>query len=148
MMHTLRPPIGAAIDQEKVRVAASLACTIHCVMLPILITVLPLLGLTLLAHPRVQAGLIDLSALIGVFSLCVGFREHGRPRALWVLCAGLALILLGAIAEQQHWGRFAPVVVICGGSTITLAHLMNRRLCRACRQRRYSFEDWVRQNIG
>lgn len=145
-MHTALISRLKWVDLDKAGAAASLTCAIHCAVLPLVITLLPLLGLTFLADERLEWGLLGLSALLGVSSLCLGFREHGRRHALVILAIGLSLIALGHISEERERGRSAVLVVFLGGSTIALSHLLNRRLCRACHQCRSEDESRNQKN--
>lgn len=125
----VRPP-----DLDDAGAAASLTCAIHCAMMPLVVTLLPLVGLTFLADERVEWGLLALSASLGISSLCFGFREHGSRRALVILTVGLSLLALGRISEERQWGWWAVPVVVAGGCTVAASHLLNRRLCRTCRR--------------
>lgn len=130
------PDKGSGSDRlDKIGAAASLACAVHCAALPLVVTLLPLAGLGFLADERVEWALVGASAVLGVTSLCLGYREHRSRRALAVLAAGLALLAGGRIAESR--GLLAEplgvALVVAGGLSIAAAHLVNRALCRSCR---------------
>jgi hypothetical protein len=101
--------------------------------MPLVITLLPLVGLSFLADERIEWALVGCSAVLGVSSLCLGRREHGSRRALAVLSVGLALLVLGRMMEQLHLGIWGVIIVVLGGVTVAGAHLLNRLLCQACR---------------
>lgn len=124
----------AALDLDKAGTIASLTCAVHCAAMPLVITLLPLLGLTFLADERLEWGLLGLSATLGVSSLCFGFHEHGSRRALTILGGGLFLLVLGRIAEEHHFGVWAVLAVVLGGGTVAASHLLNRHLCHTCGQ--------------
>lgn len=121
-------------DLDKAGAAASLTCAIHCAAMPLVVTLLPLVGLSFLADERLEWGLLAVSASLGVSSLCFGFREHGSRRALVILAVGLSLLALGRISEERAWGGWAVPVVVAGGCTVAASHLLNRRLCHTCRR--------------
>jgi hypothetical protein len=118
---------------DRVGATASLACAIHCALMPLVITLLPLVGLSFLADERIEWALVGSSAVLGISSLCLGRREHGSRRALAVLSVGLALLVLGRMMEQLHIGVWGVIIVVLGGVTVAGAHFLNRRLCQACR---------------
>ena len=94
---------------------------------------LPLIGLGVLASEPVEWGLLSVSALLGVSSLCLGYRKHRRRRALAFLAIGLALLAGGHNIEARGAEMWGTCLVVMGGLTIALSHQINRRLCRACR---------------
>jgi hypothetical protein len=111
----------------------SLLCAIHCAVLPLVVTLLPLVGLSFLADERTEWVLLGLSALLGVTSLCLGYRAHRRRRALVVLSIGLALLALGRMSEEREIETFGVPLIVTGGLIVAGAHWINHRLCRACR---------------
>lgn len=126
-----RSRAGAALDGAGA--AASLLCAIHCALMPIVLTLLPLAGLAFLADERVDWALIGISAVLGVSSLCLGYRRHRSRRALAFLSAGLALLVLGHfLKEHGQPGLVSAFVLVAGGLTIATAHWINRRLCNSC----------------
>ena len=118
---------------DKAGTAASLLCAIHCALMPLALTLLPLVGLQFLAEGWVEWSLIATSAVLGTSSLCLGFREHRSRRALAILAAGLTLVVLGRIVEEHHLGAWGIPALVLGGITIAGAHLLNRKLCLDCR---------------
>ena len=117
---------------DKVGATTSLLCAIHCAAMPLLVTLLPLVGLSFLAHETTEWALLLLSATFGVASLCLGFRAHRSRRALAVLSVGLLLLFGGRVLEEREieWGA---VVLVAGGIVVAASHFFNLALCRACR---------------
>ncbi|MEL7144964.1 MAG: MerC domain-containing protein [Bacteroidota bacterium] len=66
---------------------ASLLCLIHCLCLPFLLSVLPLVGATYLENPMVEGGLLLLSLLVTGFA----FRKHLKGSSIFQLPIYLAL---------------------------------------------------------
>jgi hypothetical protein len=112
---------------------ASFLCAIHCALMPLLVTLLPLIGLGFLAAEPVEWGLVAMSAMLGASAICLGYREHRRRRPLAILGIGMALLVLGRLGEAYEWGEWGMPVLVFGGFTLVLAHIVNGRLCRACR---------------
>lgn len=119
-------------DLDQVGMTASLACAVHCAVMPLVITVLPLLGLGFLATEPVEWALIGLSMLLGVSSLCLGFRKHRRGRAIYALAFGFAMLATGRIAEAHSDENAGTALVVLGGVTVAASHFLNRRLCTEC----------------
>lgn len=100
--------------------------------MPFVVTLLPFVGLSFLAHENTEWALLAIAAAFGVTSLCLGFRTHRSQRALAVLSLGVAFLFCGRVLEENGvgWGAFA---MIAGGCTVAASHFINRALCRACR---------------
>ncbi len=116
---------------DRAGATASLLCAIHCALMPLVVTLLPLLGLAFLADERVEWAMVVLSGVLGATSLCLGFRQHRSRRALATLATGLAFLVAGRIAEHYAlpWG---VVIVVIGGLSVAASHILNRRLCDSC----------------
>lgn len=124
----------SGIDLDKAGMTASLICAVHCAAMPFVITLLPLVGLGFLANEWVEWMLIGLSAVLGISSLCLGYRSHRSRRALAMLSVGLALVVIGHIAEKRTEGIVGVGLLVLGGCTVASAHWINRRLCNSCRR--------------
>ena len=111
----------------------STLCAVHCALTPALATLLPAIGLGLLADERAELALLAASATLGLASLGLGYRVHRSWRAAVVLSAGLGLLAMGRMAEGWEWGRVGMPMIVGGGLVIAASHLWNRRLCRSCR---------------
>ena len=107
----------------------SIACAIHCLAMPLLVAVLPLIGLSFLATERAELILITGAIGLAIGSLAWGVRHHRSWRALLILIVALAFI---ATARTAVEGTFEVVFYSIGGILLASAHLVNRHLCRTC----------------
>ncbi|NDC38926.1 MAG: MerC domain-containing protein [Proteobacteria bacterium] len=115
---------------DRVGACASTACALHCILLPFLITALPFVGLSVLASSAFELSIIVLSVTLATLSFCWGSRLHGEWRTLLFLLAAVMLFLFGHDIEgPMHW-----VVMGIGGFALAAGHLVNRRLCRSCKE--------------
>lgn len=121
------------VDLDKAGATASLACAVHCALMPLVVTLLPLVGLGFLADERMEWGLLGLSALLGSSSLALGYREHRKRQALLILSLGLTALVTGRLLEESHFETAGVIGVVLGGCTVAAAHFLNRHLCRTCR---------------
>lgn len=109
---------------------ASTICAIHCAVVPVLITTLPLIGLGFLANPWVEWGMIGLALILGISSIAVSyFKVHHRPLPILMLLSGFAAIAIGHLFV--NWAE--AVIVPIGGLTIAAAHFLNNKYASACR---------------
>jgi len=124
---------AASVEKlDRAGATASFLCAIHCALMPFVITMLPLLGLSFLASEPVEWTLLLSSATLGTLSLCAGFRQHKSRRVFAVLGMALAFLVAGRIFHERHIGIWGPVLMVMGGFSMMGAHLLNQMLCRAC----------------
>lgn len=107
-------------------IGASLACAIHCALLPLFLSSLPLFGINIIHNTTFEVGMIVLALAIGSYSLYHGYRKHHHslvPLALFF--AGIIFLTLKQFfAEYETWLLIPAVVLIISG------HLLNYRSCR------------------
>ncbi|MGO4289319.1 MerC domain-containing protein [Chitinophaga sp. RAB17] len=116
---------------DTIGIGASLACAVHCALLPLLITVLPLLGSHILENEKLEYGLLFFSFGVGCLSLGRGyFRHHRRIAPLLIFTVGFALLLGGHFGIAG--GYWEPVVIFTGAAGVTGAHILNLRRCKQC----------------
>ena len=107
----------------------SVACAIHCLAMPLLVAVLPLIGLGFLANERAELFLILGAIGLAVGSLAWGIRNHRSWRALLILIVALAFIATARTAVESI---FEVVFYSIGAILLASAHLVNRHLCKTC----------------
>ncbi len=107
----------------------SFACALHCMAMPLLVVVLPLIGLSFLATERAELVLITGAIALAIGSLAWGVRLHRSWRALLILIVALAFIVISRTAVE---GSFEVVFYSIGGILLASAHLVNRHLCKTC----------------
>ena len=114
------------INWDAWGIAASLACAIHCAILPLFIASLPLLGSNLIDNHLVEIVMIIVAFIIGLYSLSHGYKEHHHKRLpLLLFCIGMTLLVSKELFHDHHILLLVPAV-IC----IVLAHYLNYRYCR------------------
>lgn len=108
---------------------SSLVCALHCALLPVLISLLPAMGLGALAWNGFEWAFVCFATSLGVFSLWIGYRRHRGYRALLFLVPGLALVWAGILWPGVHQRVVLHTVLMSvGGTLIAVAHLINLRL--------------------
>jgi len=107
-------------------VATSLACAVHCAILPLVLTSLPIFGVNIIENMSFELFMIFLAAGIGVYSLWHGYRKHHHNfLPLTVFLAGIAFLFAKQIWHNfEYWLLPIAVVLIISG------HLMNYKACR------------------
>lgn len=114
------------VNWDKLGIAASVACAIHCAVLPLFFTSLPLFGINIIQSKAFEYLMIGLALAIGLYSLRHGLRRHHhRPAPLLLFVAGIVLLVVRELLPSHP--LWATLFAVC---LIVAAHLLNYRYCR------------------
>lgn len=115
------------INWDALGITASLACAIHCAVLPLFTAALPLFGINIIHHTGFEITMLLLALFIGLYSLYHGYRRHHHrllPGLLFTSGIVLLAVKLFLIHDVQNW-LLLPAVLL-----IVSAHFLNYRFCR------------------
>jgi hypothetical protein len=116
----------AKINWDAIGITTSLACAVHCALLPLFLTSLPLFGFNIINNTLFEAGMILLAFCIGSYSLYHGYRKHHHsPLPLILFSLGMVLLVV-----KQFFIQFETWLLIPAVMFIILAHVINFRSCR------------------
>ena len=114
---------------DRLGAVGSLLCAIHCALLPLLIAVLPSLGVAAWLGEDFERGFVIFATMLGLFSVIWGYRRHGAVRALGLLLPGLAALWTGILYDPLHHALVPHAIAMTfGGTLVGMAHLANLRL--------------------
>jgi hypothetical protein len=114
------------INYDALGIAASIACAIHCAVLPLIMSSLPILGINIINNFWFEIFMILLAMGIGLHSLTHGFKKHHhRVLPIIVFIIGISLLLVKQILHQYQIWFLVPAVIL-----IVSAHYINYRQCR------------------
>jgi ABC-type iron transport system FetAB permease component len=114
------------INWDGAGIFASIACAIHCAILPLLSTGISLAGIEILHNPWFEWGMILLTLLIGSYALQHGYRTHHRNTTPFLIFfAGFVCLVL-----KQFFHTLNIVFLSIAVTAIISAHLYNFRLCQ------------------
>ena len=122
-------PARPAPVLDRLGATGSLVCAFHCALLPVVIALLPSLGIAAWLGDGFEQGFVAFATLLGLFTMIWGYRRHRAVRALWLLLPGLAALWLGVGYTPLHHSAVPHAIVMTlGGTLVGLAHLANLRL--------------------
>ncbi|HEX4876447.1 MAG TPA: MerC domain-containing protein [Chitinophagaceae bacterium] len=114
------------INWDALGIGASLACAIHCALLPLFLSSLPLFGINIIHHTGFEVGMILLALAIGTYSLWHGFRRHHHSfLPITLFYSGFSFLVLKQLFLHYSTWLLIPAVVL-----IITAHLINYKSCR------------------
>ncbi len=114
---------------DRLGATGSLLCAVHCALLPLVIALLPSLGIATWLGDDFETGFVLFATALGTFSLVWGYRRHRAARAIGLLVPGLAALWAGVLYAPLHHAVLAHAITMTlGGTLVGLAHLANLRL--------------------
>ncbi len=114
------------INYDKLGIAASIACAIHCAILPLIMTSLPILGINIINNFWFEIFMIVLALGIGIYSLTHGFKKHHQQLLpMLSFSVGILLLILKQVFHQYQLWFLVPAIIL-----IVTAHFINYRQCR------------------
>lgn len=126
--HTSSTATASGLRHTSGRISAilSIACAIHCALMPLVISVLPLVGLEFLASHTLEIVLLGAGLGFGFYSVLRSYLSvHGDLRPALLVSAGALLVVAGLFLvphEMEHY------LVPSGAILIGVAQVYNIRL--------------------
>jgi hypothetical protein len=125
------------VNWDGMGILTSVACAIHCALLPLIVPALPLFGINIIHNNIFEWGMIGLALVVGVYSLYHGFKRHHHHKGpVGIFVVGMTFLLM-----KQLYVTYAESPVASGNKTeylllsiavllIITAHYRNYRLCQ------------------
>ena len=108
---------------DHIGMTASLLCAVHCAVVPFVIASLPLLGISFLASPWVEWGMILFALIVGVYAIGFSYlRKHHKALPVILLITDFLIIIAGHLFISA---KYEGLVVPSGGLFIVMAHFFN-----------------------
>lgn len=108
---------------DSVGFFASLACALHCALLPLLLLALPHTSIHLLHEPAAEFLMVGGSFALSLAALSNGYFKHKRKRVMLSMLTGFGIILFGLTASLSHGAEI--LATISGAMLIALGHYLN-----------------------
>jgi hypothetical protein len=114
------------VNWDALGVVTAVACAIHCALLPLFLSSLPLFGVNIIHNFFFEAGMIGAAFFIGTYSLYHGFRKHHHQLVpLFVFATGFIFLVVKEFFVQYETWLLIPAALF-----IITAHFLNFIFCR------------------
>lgn len=114
------------INWDALGITTSLACAIHCAVLPLIMSSLPILGINIIENEPFEYFMIALAFVVGCYALTHGFKKHHHNFfPLLIFSAGILFLIFKQVFHSLHLWLLVPSVILIVG-----AHWVNFQLCR------------------
>jgi len=116
---------------DTVGISISVICAIHCLALPIVLILFPVLGSTLLTDEQFHLLLLWLIVPTSVLAVALGRLQHPDRRVVAWIGSGVLLIGIAAFWAHEHAPAWVDTALsVTGGLLLAIGHARNFRLCR------------------
>jgi len=116
---------------DNLGIAASTLCLIHCLAMPFIVGMLPLIGLSCLESHESHLWLASAIVIFALTAIVPGYLRHKRMDILILMIVGVSLVLFASFGAEHLLGLSWELPLIAGGNLILVGtHLRNRGLCK------------------
>ncbi len=113
------------LNWDALGIVTSIACAVHCALLPVLMSSLPVFGINIIHNVIFEWGMIALAFVVGSYSLFHGYIKHHRSLTpVYIFSTGFVFLVLKQFLPQYEYLLLAIAVCL-----IISAHYYNYRLC-------------------
>ena len=114
------------VNWDALGITASVACAIHCALLPLFFTSLPIFGINIIQNILFEVVMVFVAFIIGTYSLYHGFRKHHHSfLPLMVFAVGFVFLILKLfLVQYENW------LLVPGVAGIIFAHIINYKSCQ------------------
>ena len=116
---------------DSIAVFCSALCIIHCLALPVFLTILPAINLYFLDHQTFHLILLVVVFPVSILALSPGCRRHRDT--LTIIAGAAGLIMITAVAVFGHTlinQTVEKLVTSFGSLVLAYAHIRNYQICR------------------
>lgn len=114
------------INWDSLGIVTSIACAIHCALLPLFLTSLPLFGIEIIHNIYFEYGMILLAFIVGAYALQHGYKKHHHIKTpILTFCTGMFFLL-----AKQIWHKWEIIFLIPAVIFIVWAHYFNYSACK------------------
>ncbi len=109
------------INADILGIGASIACAVHCAILPLFLSGLSIFGVNIIHNFWFESAMILLAFVVGMFSLRHGFvRHHHSPVPFLLFAAGMIFLF-----AKQYWHIYELILLPFAVILIISAHFFN-----------------------
>ncbi|MGI9260229.1 MAG: MerC domain-containing protein [Gammaproteobacteria bacterium] len=111
---------------DRLAIALSAVCLIHCLAVTLLFAVLPLAAVRFGGDAHFHWLMLWVVLPTSILGLYLGFRGHGRPEIAGFGLVGMSLLSVAALTGHDTWPEYLEVLASVAGSLILAgAHWTN-----------------------
>jgi len=120
---------------DKLSIALSMLCAIHCLVLPFILVILPSLAVLQLQDESFHLWMLYAVLPISIFALTMGCKKHKRYQLLAVGGTGLLLMVLAVTLGHDLLGEIGEKgLTLVGAILVATGHFLNFKSCQKLKE--------------
>tara|TARA_B100001113_G_scaffold59599_3_gene45083 strand:- start:92 stop:481 length:390 start_codon:yes stop_codon:yes gene_type:complete len=115
---------------DTIGITVSGTCAIHCLMAPVTVIILPLLGLTIVDEHILHEILLYLILPSALIAITMGCRKHKDYSVAALAIIGISLLVYTVVLHDIYNAQLITVMTFIGSTLLVVSHVRNYMLCR------------------
>jgi len=120
---------------DQIAIALSALCIVHCLAVPVLVALLPVLAISFGSETHFHALMLWIIVPISIVGFGFGYRVHGQARTVMLGVLGMFGLTVTALWGHAQWQPVVETLVSIAASLLLgAAHWFNFRAVRRLHQ--------------
>ena len=115
---------------DTIGITVSGTCAVHCLMAPVTVIILPLLGLTIVDEHILHEILLYLILPSALIAITMGCRKHKDYSVAALAIIGISLLVYTVVLHDIYNAQLITVMTFIGSTLLVVSHVRNYMLCR------------------
>ena len=115
---------------DKTAIGLSLLCTLHCLVLPLAITLIPSFSSLLINNEAFHLWLLVAVIPTSIYALFMGCKQHRRYKLIVWGAAGLSCLIAAVIIGEALGEAWEKTLTVLGAAILAYTHFLNYRQCQ------------------
>lgn len=121
--------LQSLLDGTAVFISA--LCAVHCLALPFLLVLFPLLGATFISDEAFHAMLLWVILPTSIIAVGLAVPRHWDTLVIGLVGLGLLVLIMAAVWAHDHAEPWVDVAMsVTGGVILAAGHIRNFLICR------------------
>ena len=117
------------VSADKTAIALSSICAVHCLLVPVMVSLFPSLLASGLQDERIHIALLFFVVPVSVIGLAMGCQQHRNLGVIGLGVAGISLLILSGLFGHGLGGKWLEVTgTLVGTGLVAVSHIVNFRL--------------------
>ncbi|OKY25018.1 MULTISPECIES: MerC domain-containing protein [Thalassotalea] len=116
---------------DKLSIATSVICAIHCAIVPIFIALFPTISVFSSNEHEFHQAIVWFIIPLSIMAGFLGCYKHKSKRILLTILSGLCLLVFAALFVHELWGEnVEKTLTVFATMILAFAHWQNFKRCR------------------